>query len=339
VPAVTFAGALTVTALLVSSGWVQNQWDGFVNEQPVAHAVQADRFSYLGNNGRLEYIDTALDSWRSDRLKGTGAGTWELEWERTREGAADRFDAHSLYFEVLGELGLVGVLLLGTIFVATFTALAWRARSANRALQMAAFAVALTWSLHAAVDFDWEMAATTVPFFAIAGLAVARSNAAAASGRGWLSAVRLIAAVALLAVAVVPARIAISQARLEQSRTALKADNCTTALAKARSSLDALGVRAEPWEVIGLCEAQARRDGAAVRSLEHAVARDPHNWRYHYSLALVLAVAAKDPMPQVRVATALNPLEALNKLAKIQLRGLRGRRLSDAAERLPLPND
>jgi O-antigen ligase len=330
-----------------SSGVFEEQWERFKFDDSLKVEDQRDRLTFLGDNGRLEFIDTALDAYVKDRVKGTGAGTWELEWERSRETTADRYDAHSLYFEVLGELGLVGAVLLGIALLTPVLLLLWRARSPARAVQVAALAFGLTWAAHATIDFDWEVAATTVPFFAIAGLAMARpaheradeAVAPSPARRRSALALRVGVAVLVVAAAVMPARVAISSARLDDAREAFLDDRCAAAVGPARSSLDMIGSRPEPYEILGLCAAQAGRDEQAVRHLRAAVARDPRNWRFHYSLGLVQAAGGRDARRALRTARRLSPKEEAPQEALRRLEDRSARERRSVARRLPLPDD
>src|SRR6185436_19716080 len=90
-------------------------------------------------------------------------------------------DAHSLYLETLGELGLVGLALL----LVVIGALAWsilRARVRPVALpraQVAAVGAAFAaWAVHAAADWDWQVPALTglAMMLAAATMAVPRSD-------------------------------------------------------------------------------------------------------------------------------------------------------------------
>jgi O-antigen ligase len=86
-------------------------------------------------------------------------------------------DAHSLYFETLGELGLVGGLLLGLFIfaVAAGTVAAARARPDDLVLPAAAAAMA-AFAVHAGVDWDWELPAVTLPALLLAAAAVTRES-------------------------------------------------------------------------------------------------------------------------------------------------------------------
>ena len=79
---------------------------------------------------------------------------------------SDAADAHSLYIETLVEFGLVGLaLLLVVVLGIARPAGDARPRPAARSMR-ALFAIALIWALEAGVDWQWEMPAATIVFFA-----------------------------------------------------------------------------------------------------------------------------------------------------------------------------
>jgi hypothetical protein len=61
--------------------------------------------------------------------------------------------------------------------------------------------------------------------------------------------------------------------------------------------------------VLGYCDARLGKDAAAAAAMEEAVSRDPDSWETHYGLGLVRALAGTDPLPELREASRLNPLE------------------------------
>src|SRR5207253_3869602 len=66
----------------------------------------------VSSAGRAEYWDVAWRDFARHPLLGSGAGTFALAWNRDRHTVYDVLDAHSLYIEVLGELGPIGLLLV-----------------------------------------------------------------------------------------------------------------------------------------------------------------------------------------------------------------------------------
>jgi hypothetical protein len=110
-------------------------------------------------------------------VAGWGAGTFDLAWgaygDLGRWGAVA--DAHSLYLETFAELGVIGlVLLAGLVAPVVVTA----SRSTLSAIEVAALGGAVTFLVHAGLDFDWEMPAVTV-----AGIACLAATAGGLAAR------------------------------------------------------------------------------------------------------------------------------------------------------------
>lgn len=187
-PAMVVASVALVGVVLAGSAAfdvpsvVQAKYDEFTAEDDgVPSYAGGSRLLSAHNNGRWEHWDVALQTFREDRLYGSGAGTYGLRWARERPDSVSVQDAHSFYLELLGELGVPGLALGVLALVTVLGAFALRARGPDRALFAALLAAGLAWAVHAAVDWDWEMAAVTLW---LSSSAARRSQgAAAASGR------------------------------------------------------------------------------------------------------------------------------------------------------------
>ena len=318
--------AAVLVAFLVAGGpsAVNRQYHHFVDntrEASTANSGQQSRLLEIGNDGRLPMWEVARDAYREDPLKGTGAGTFQLQWERDRSSGPLRLYAYSLYLESLGELGLVGILLLATSLLTLLGALAWRLREPDRAIYAAGFALALAWALHAGVDIDWQSPAVCVPVFAVGGLAMARrralleesaepehqprSSALAGTASKWL---RPALALACVAMAIVPVRMALAESHLNDSVAGLSAGDCPAAVTDAHDSIDESNAGPRPYEVLAMCAARAGDADSAVRWARQAVANDPSYWEPHYVLALAEGVAGRDPRREARIAQRANPL-------------------------------
>jgi hypothetical protein len=86
------------------------------------------RLLVVSNNGRTDHWRVALDGFERHPWRGTGSGTFATEWNRLRSLSFHVRNAHSLVFETLGELGLVGLGLLALAFGAILAGLARRLR-------------------------------------------------------------------------------------------------------------------------------------------------------------------------------------------------------------------
>jgi hypothetical protein len=292
--------------------------DDFTNDE--TRSVRGDlapreRFTRLGNNGRLRHWRVALeDGFTTDRLRGTGAGTYALLWAQEPDRGGRVLDAHSLYVEVLGELGLVGLGLLAAALLALVVGLLVRCRGPARGVWAGLLAGALVWAVHAGVDWDWEMPATTVWVFAAGGLALAAPVAGRRLGDPP-RALRIGVGLACLLLAVTPTLVWRSQTRLQDAVNALNAGDCATATDAALDASSAVGVRPEPFEVLSYCNVRAGRFALAQRSIDAALERDPENWELHYAKALVRGAAGLDPRDAAAAALRRNPRGELTRAA------------------------
>jgi hypothetical protein len=299
------AGAAALT--LDAPDRIERAYDSFTEGEQGDDA--RTRFRNVAIGGRKDHWDVALDTYRDHRLAGAGAGTYELQWLAARPDPSETAEAHSLYIEMLAELGIVGLLLIATAIVAILAGLLWRARGRRRPVYAALFAVTLMWALHAGVDWDWELPAVSLWVFALAGVGLANGTAGQRGPRPRAALPRQIAfALVCLLLGVTGVRAAISDAALDDARTAMDDENCALVKKNALQSASALGSRAEPFELLGYCELEAGRERAALRAMREAASLDPGHWRYRYGLALARGAAGRDPRQDLRIARRLNPL-------------------------------
>ena len=90
---------------------------------------------------------------------GSGAGSFDDVWYANRPIAANVRDAHSLYLEVLAELGPAGLVLLLGVLAPPLVAIVRRRGTSITPIAAAAYAAFL---VHAGLDWDWEIPATTL---------------------------------------------------------------------------------------------------------------------------------------------------------------------------------
>jgi hypothetical protein len=318
------AAGAAVVALVVVAGLaagaqdtVSNQYEKFMQSGEVDPAGGSrERLGEVGNNGRLDHWKVALNGAKQSLLHGTGAGTYSNLWAKDRPQAFDVQDAHSLYVEVLGELGIVGLLLIVTLVLTLLGGSLSRVRGPDRAVAAAIGAVVLMWGLRAGLDWDWEMPVVTVWVLLAGGALLSRAVPEADPLRvpivtGRLG--RLLMGLGLLVLLITPALITQSQARLQESIRAFRAGDCATALNSALESNSALSVRPEPFLVIGFCDVRIGQPKLGVEAMEAAITRDPDNWTYRYGLALTKAASGVDPRPDARIAHEMNPLSQLTR--------------------------
>jgi len=291
---------------------LKRQYDRFVKGDAVVRngGDLRRRLTTPDNNGRIVQWRVALDAFSAEPLYGRGAGTYALEWNRRRPQVYHVEDAHSLYLEMLGESGLVGLVLVTISIVLVLGGFLARARGPDRVVGGALFAAGVVWALHAGVDWDWEMPAVTFWLFAMGGLALAAPAGSETAGRVPPLG-RLGLALGCLVLALVPARVFLSEGPLRDSARAFARGDCVTAIDRALDSTSALGVRPEPFVLLGYCDSRVGRSKLALRAMRNAVRKDPRNWEGYYGLALVRAAAGLDPRPALHETERLNPLEPI----------------------------
>ena len=133
--------------------------DGSPEARTAGKPTSASRFGSV-ETVRYAFWGVALEEWRDHPLRGIGSGGFAVDWRADRDGREPAVDAHSLYIETLGELGLVGTACLA-LFLAGVGACGaglYRAAPASACGPIAAF---LAWTVHAGLDWDWEMPALT----------------------------------------------------------------------------------------------------------------------------------------------------------------------------------
>lgn len=303
--AAVIAAVIAIVALDLPSE-VESQYQAFVETNPEADDTRS-RLTEVGNRGRVEGWQVALDAFSEEKAVGQGAGGFELIWARERPVAGKVVDAHSLYIEVLAELGVVGLVLLLLALGAILAGLAARIRGRERSVYAALFAAVAAWMARAGVDWDWEMPAVTLWVFAAGGLGLAASARERRIAPDPGPILRLAVSVGLIALAITPMLVALSQRHLTEARAAADAGDCTPAIDAALASIEVLGIRPEPYEVLGYCDLGADEPELAVSAFQAAVSRDPQNWRYHYGLAIARGADGRDPRATAQRARRLNP--------------------------------
>jgi O-Antigen ligase len=268
-------------------------------------------FSFWGN-GRAEAWRVAWEDIEAEPVLGTGAGTYELSWNRERPFPSVIQDAHSLYVEALAELGPVGLVLL---LAALGTPLVAAVRARRRPLVTAAFGAYVLYVVHAAADWDWELTALTLTalFLAAALFASARERPAAP-----LATPLRIGALVLTLAAVAFAFVAlISNTALADARRALEDEDYARAEQRARKATSWAPWSAQGWEALADAQLQQGKVVAARRSYRKAIAKDSRDW--HLWLKLAFASSGRARQQAALVASRLNPLSPELEQAHLEL--------------------
>jgi hypothetical protein len=344
--AVTVTGVVALIAILVAGAVaidaprrLGDAYDRFLVDTDVDPGQQRDRFVDAGNNGRLDHWRVAVDGFKAEPVRGSGAGTYELVWNRERPESQHIRDAHSLYLEVLAELGVVGLALLVTVLVSLLVGFGRRVRGPARGPAAGLLAAGVAWVLEAGVDWSWEMPGVTAWLFFAGGVALARAPRESSTDRRPSLPLRGLAVVALVVLSVLPIRIAISQARLDDSLRAFERGNCPAAIDSAKSSLSAFGSQAQAYAIQGYCDSRMGDLRQGVEMMLRATRKDPDDWQLHYGLALVSGAAGIDPRPAARKAESLSPTEAEAQEATRVFATDDPAQWRRASARLPLPEN
>ena len=155
---------------------------------------------------RASYYRVAWhDEYAAHPVFGTGGGTFALYWARSDEVASrgGALDAHSLYLEMLAELGPVGLaLLLAALLLPLRVVFAGR----RTAYVPAASAAYVAFLVHAGLDWDWELPAVVVAALSSAAALVSATLTEHRRLNGLARGAVLAAALALGALAIAGAR-------------------------------------------------------------------------------------------------------------------------------------
>lgn len=161
----TYAAVAAVAAGLVVGGLAERP-----SERELEAAASATRLTSVTSN-RYEYWRVALGAFRDDPLIGTGSAGFRVVWLQERPIRETVRDTHSLEFEVLAELGLVGLLAFAIMCGGAGVA-ARRALSSHRVVAAGPLAAVVVWALHASIDWDWQLPAVTLPALVLTGLLI-----------------------------------------------------------------------------------------------------------------------------------------------------------------------
>jgi O-antigen ligase len=264
------------------------------------------------STGRWQFWKAAGEQFEEHPVVGDGAGSYEAWW--ARHGSFPMFitDAHSLYLETLGELGLVGFALLFAAFAlgagAAITRLLGhsdRLRDGHAAL-IASFAA---YAIGAGLDWMWEL--TVVSVVGIAALGWVLGSDGELKWRAVPSRL-LIPAVAIFAI-VAQAIPLISTVAIRDSQAAVRRGDLVTALDNAQSARRIEPWAASPYLQLALVLEEDGRLSAARRTIADAIERDRDDWRLWLVRARLetKAGAVRSARRSLRRAAALNPRSPL----------------------------
>jgi hypothetical protein len=277
----------------------------------------------LSSNGnRPLYWQVALDDFVDAPLQGTGPGTYGFSWTQAGKSSEEVLDAHSLYIEQLGELGIFGLAAVLLVVTGCLSHAAMPLRLGERGGAAVAMPAGVAvFACAAAIDWMWESTAVTVLALACvvsAGGAAARRvrrRPGQAGARRRLDRRRLwILAAALAGVISIALQIPglVATQRLRASETALLLGLHGRAQDLASDAVTAEPWGASPFEQRALVELVRGDDTRARADAARAVRNEHLNYRRWLMVALTDRQSGSDRAARraVRVAHSLAPAAA-----------------------------
>src|SRR2546423_14611043 len=152
---VVCAAAIALVRVGGPSGAVRE----FSHAAPSVKANRSRRLFSLSGSSRAQYWHVAWRDYQDHPWLGSGAGSFQRRWLRSRPAELPVLDPHSLYLETLAELGPVGLALLAALLGLPVAA---GVIARKQPIAAPAFGGYVAYLVHAAQDWDWELPAVTL---------------------------------------------------------------------------------------------------------------------------------------------------------------------------------
>lgn len=212
-------------------------------------------------------------------LIGSGPGSFPAAWLRYRAVPQGALDAHNLYLQTLAEVGPIGLVVLSTALALPLTVVR-RAATQSR-YGPAAAAAYVAFLAHAAIDWDWQMPAVTLP-----ALVLAACLLAAARGARSPAVPLSLAASTTGALAIAACIALVGNSALSGASGAASAHDWPNAARLAERAARWQPWSADPLVVLGQAQAATGDVHAAQASFARATSLAPEDWLAWYDLAL-----------------------------------------------------
>jgi hypothetical protein len=318
IPAAAAAGVIALVIALAAGvpGSISDEWNDF--KEPTGASGGVERFASSSGSGRYQTWDAAVDASKSDSLTGIGPGTYEYWWAENGSLPVFVRDAHSLYIETLGELGVVGLLLIAG-FILTVLGVgiqrSTRGDPSRRWPYAAVTASAAAFAVGAGIDWAWELTVIPVAFMILAaGLLSPRDYTRPGKKRPewWRSPRFALGATAVAGMVLIAMPLRGAQA-LDSSEREASAGDLNAALEDARTAQDRQPYAASPLVQEALVLELMQDFGGAAAAARRATAAEATNWRTWLVLSRTEAEAGNPEaaVSAYRRARALNPRSPL----------------------------
>ena len=308
-------GILVVLAIALSHPVAK--FDAFKSNSAIAHTHGTATTNHLlttSGSGRWQFWGAAISEFRAHPLNGGGAGSYAAWWLQhgSLPGVFTQF-AHSLYLEALGELGIVGLLLIAAFVVVAVFGSVRSALTLGSGEIAAAAACGTAFFAAAAYDWVWQLAGIGVVGVGMLGFALGALPATQPSAWGRFGALR--PAIALLAVAaIIPQFVLLASGiHIRNSQAAVRAGNATHARSEALAAKAIEPWAATPYLQLGQIAEAEGNYGEAAQWLDKAISRSRRDWNLWLRAARIEALRnkfglAKRDLDEARTLNPHSPL-------------------------------
>ena len=245
-------------------------------------------------NNRIAWWKESLHIARDRPLGGSGAGTYAIARLRYRIDATQASEPHSVAFQVLGDLGVVGLALLAATFVGAVLGIRHGLRLVDPADdgRSGACSLVLAFGVHALVDYDLDFLAVSAPTLTALGglLALGRPRTRVRARAPELVALGAATAAAVLVVAFP----ALADDEVQRSLDAADAGRIADAVDAANRARLLNPVSLGPLEARARAADASGDERAAVAWYERATRLQPENPDPWYDLGLYHVIATHD---------------------------------------------
>jgi O-Antigen ligase len=254
-------------------------------------SVQSHLLSGSGS-GRWQFWAAAVHEWENAPIIGGSAGSYQAWWAKHASFSYSIRNAHSLFLEVLGELGAIGFVLLGAAFglgAALGVRNTLRRVGEERVVLAALLGVVAAYYFGAAIEWIWQLTAITALGLACLALLIGPAGAPATvsvAGAGSTRRLRVPAFAGPIALLVGAWVLICAQAlpwlvdrQLRASASAVARDDGPAALSHALAAKNLQPWAASTYLQLALVEEQSGHLKAAQSWIARGIDRDRADWR------------------------------------------------------------